>query len=117
MTTTLTGGGSGPFSGTNGLPHDHPPASRPPLVQDILTGDEDAVLSFQLAVRLSLSLNREKVRGQPPTKDRLKVSGGAAGWAFARCGLGHSKARSGGRLTRGPLLSAEGSMNGMTCMS
>lgn len=75
MTTTMMSSSApGLSSGTMMPPHDGAGSTRPPFVHDILSGDEDAVLSFQLAVRLSLSLSGEKVRGLPTGKDRAKVS-------------------------------------------
>ena len=47
---------------------------RPLFVQDILSGDEDAVLSFQLAVRYSLRLRGEKLASHDSGKPKAKVS-------------------------------------------
>jgi len=45
-------------------------AGRPALVHDILSGDEDAVLSFQLAVRFSLRLSGYSSPGAESAKAR-----------------------------------------------
>lgn len=68
-----SGVGSGPamMSGQGGAGN-----ARPGFVQDILSGDEDAVLSFQLAVRYSLRLRGEKVAthdGKAKAKDKVST--------------------------------------------